>query len=146
MKKRLSCLFLAFLMIMGTVSIPVTFAADSDEEIVYATDYASAENEDLTQYVNMRYGTGTNAECLIGPSRPNGSVHPGPDTFKTNNYTGYYPNQPIRGFSQLHIQSGEGRFGQFLISPQVGLSVALNSHDSQKANENPTATEYSVTL
>ncbi len=147
MKTRIFSLFLAVIMIMGTVSIPVAFAEDDALEVVSETEYlAAAESEDLTQYVNMRYGTGTNAECLIGPSRPNGSVHPGPDTFKTNNYTGYYPTQPIRGFSQLHIQSGEGRFGQFLISPQVGLSVALDSHDSEKENENPTATEYSVTL
>ncbi|MBR3966490.1 MAG: GH92 family glycosyl hydrolase [Clostridia bacterium] len=147
MKKRTLSLLLAIIMIMGSASIPMAFAAEEETlEFVSETEYASSTDEDLTEYVNMRYGTGTNAECLIGPSRPNGSVHPGPDTFKINNYTGYYPNQPIRGFSQLHIQSGEGRFGQFLISPQVGLSVALDSHDSEKANENPTATEYSVTL
>ncbi len=147
MKKRFLSLLLAIIMVMGTISIPVAFAKDTAESYVSDANYAAATtDEDLTKYVNMSYGTGTNSECLIGPSRPNGSVHPGPDTYPTNNYTGYYPNKPIRGFSQLHIQSGEGRFGQFLISPQVGLSVALDSHDSNVANENPTATEYSVTL
>ena len=147
MKKRFLSLFLAILMLLGTASIPVAFAEDYGADSVTETNYLSnATDEDLTQYVNMRYGTSTNAECLIGPSRPNGSVHPGPDTFPINNYTGYNANKPIRGFSQLHIQSGEGRFGQFLISPQVGLSVALDSHDSTVSNENPTATEYSVTL
>ncbi|MBR6602674.1 MAG: GH92 family glycosyl hydrolase, partial [Clostridia bacterium] len=148
MKKRILSLVLAVLMLMGTVSIPVVYAKDDLFEVTNAKEYASSssEKEDLTQYVNMRYGTGTVSQCIIGPARPNGSVHPGPDTFPTNNYTGYYPSKPIRGFSQMHIQAGEGRFGQFLISPQVGLSVALDSHDSDKTNENPTATEYSVTL
>ncbi len=104
------------------------------------------DKKELTEYVDMRFGTSTNSLCTIGPTRPNASVNPGPDSYPVNNYSGYYPDKPIRGFTQMHVQAGEGRYGQFLISPQVGLDYSLDRHDSDKANENPTASEYSVTL
>ena len=100
----------------------------------------------LTQFVDMTFGTGNNSLCTIGTQRPHGSVCPGPDTYPTSYSTGYLPNKPIRGFSHIHVNAGEPKYGNFLFSPQVGLSTALNSHDSEKANERSTVAEYSVTL
>lgn len=105
--------------------------------------------EKLTKYVDMRFGTwndGTECCCTIGPNRPNASVAPGPDTFPTSYSTGYKPENPIRGFSQLHINAGGPRYLNFLLSPQIGLSTALDAHDSEKENEIPTISDYSVTL
>ncbi len=124
--------------------------AHESEKEALATDVNKdpmpLKKEELISYVDMRFGTATNSLCTIGPTRPNASVNPGPDSYPVNNYSGYYPDKPIRGFTQMHVQAGEGRYGQFLISPQVGLDYSLDRHDSDKANENPTATEYSVTL
>ncbi len=159
MKKRLLSLLLVALMLFGTFSVTGVSATAAAEPYAAEPTALSEENnaasisegEDLTQYVDMRLGTNTSSLCLIGPTRPNASVHPGPNTVNAstgamNSYTGYNDGQPIRGFSQLHIQAGEGRYGNFLISPQVGLATRLDGHDSEKANENPTASEYSVTL
>ncbi len=123
-------------------SIPVVGAASADGQ--------SAESglQDLTRYVNLRIGSGGNASnTVIGPQRPNASVNPAPDTEPKNNCTGYRDDGKIRGFSQIHVSgTGVPKYGQFLISPQIGLATRLDGHDSDKANENPTASEYSVTL
>lgn len=101
----------------------------------------------LIEYVNMRYGTNSDETCaFIGPCRPNSSIAPGPDSFPRSYSTGYLCDKPLRGFSQLHMQAGGPRFLNFLLSPQVGLSTELGSHDSEKGNEIPTVAEYSVTL
>ncbi len=102
--------------------------------------------EKLTKYVDMTFGTGDNSLCTIGPARPHSSVNPGPDTYPQSYSTGYLPTKPIRGFSHIHVNAGEAKYGNFLFSPQIGLSTAIDSHDSEKDNENPTASEYSVTL
>ncbi len=100
----------------------------------------------LTQFVDMTFATDARSLCTIGPSRPHSSVSPGPDTFPPSYSTGYLADKPIRGFSHVHVNAGEAKYGNFLFSPQIGLSTALNSHDSEKANENPLPSEYNVTL
>lgn len=103
-------------------------------------------SEKLIDYVDMTFGTGDKSLLTIGPMRPHASVAPGPDTFPRSYSTGYLPNEKTRGFSQIHANCGEPKYGNFLISPQIGLATALDSHDSEKENENPTAAEYSVSL
>ena len=103
-------------------------------------------SEKLIDYVDMTFGTGDKSLLTIGPMRPHASVAPGPDTFPRSYSTGYSPKGKIRGFSQIHANCGEPKYGNFLISPQIGLATALDSHDSEKENENPTAAEYGVTL
>lgn len=99
-----------------------------------------------TDYVNMFFGTRDHSLCTIGPERPNSSVCPCPDTTPQSYSTGYLSNAPICGFSHIHVNAGEPKYGNFLFSPQIGLSTESNSHCSEKRNERPTAAEYSVTL
>lgn len=137
MKKRFLCLLLTLLMLLGTATLTVSFALDSAN---------TKEAAPLTDYVDMRYGVNNLNLCTIGPARPHASVTPGPDTYPASYSTGYLAENPIRGFSQIHDNCGEPKYGNFLISPQIGLSTAIDGHDSEKANENPTPAEYSVTL
>lgn len=130
------------LMLISAIYIPASAVAVETP----IAEYTASASESLTQYVDMRFGTDNDSLCTIGPNRPNASVAPGPDTYPRSYSTGYKASAPIRGFSQIHVQAGEPNYSNFLLSPQIGLSTALDSHDSPKANENPTASEYSVTL
>lgn len=143
MKKRILCFFLTVVMLVSAVNISASTIAVENNPIA---EYSETATESLTQYVDMRFGTDNDSLCTIGPNRPNASVSPGPDTYPRSYSTGYKASAPIRGFSQIHVQAGEPNYSNFLLSPQIGLSTALDSHDSEKANENPTASEYSVTL
>lgn len=129
---------------------PISFTMPSGDVAIRAvfTDPSGQQEEDLTQYINMNIGsTSGYSNTVIGPQRPNASVNPSPDTDPQNKCTGYSADGKIRGFSQIHVSgTGVGKYGQFLVSPQVGLSTRLDGHDSEKANENPTCSEYSVTL
>jgi predicted alpha-1,2-mannosidase len=103
--------------------------------------------KDLVKYVNPWMGTIGAGNTSIGPQLPWGSINPGPDTIDGNT-DGYNPNHKIRGFSQLHVTGtgGMGKYGQFLVSPQIGLNVAEDGHDSDKAEEEPKASCYKVRL
>lgn len=101
----------------------------------------------LAQYVNPWMGVKGVGNTVPGPQVPWGSVNPSPDT--EAGYTGgYNPNKKIRGFSQLHVSGtgGPGKYGQFLLSPQIGLKVGETEHDSAKADEIATASRYQVRL
>ena len=103
---------------------------------------------DHVKYADMTFGTlGEGESCFtVGPARPNASVLPGPDTYPRSYSTGYLSYAPIRGFSQTHMSAGAQKYGNFLVSAQTGLSTAQDGHDSEKQDEHPTASEYSVTL
>ncbi|MES3025441.1 MAG: GH92 family glycosyl hydrolase [Pseudomonadota bacterium] len=102
--------------------------------------------DDLLRHVDTRIGVLGEGATVIGPSLPFGSIHPSPDT-ADGDHDGYKPNQPIRGFSQLHVSgTGWGQYGNFLISPQIGLATLPGEHDSAKADEKPEAHQYSVRL
>lgn len=101
---------------------------------------------DLTPYVNLRYGVDNNGNTVIGPQRPNASANPSPDT-KGGSHSGYFTGHEIRGFSQMHASgTGYGKYGQFLLSPQLGLDTRLDGHDSPAAQEQASCCEYSVLL
>jgi predicted alpha-1,2-mannosidase len=107
----------------------------------------SVRAEDLTRYVNPWMGVVGRGNVAIGPQLPWGSVNPGPDT--ENGFTdGYDPARKIRGFSQLHVTGtgGTGKYGQFLVSPQIGLNVAETGHDSAKDHEDARPSYYKVRL
>ena len=85
---------------------------------------------DLADLVDPFVGQLSSGATVIGPTMPNGSIHPSPDTPEGEN-DGYNPKQPIRGFSQFHPSgTGWGRYGNILISPQIGIAVAETGHDS----------------
>ena len=105
--------------------------------------------QDLAKYINMSIGSVSDngSNTVYGPQRPNASVNPSPDTNPQNGCTGYKADGQIRGFSQIHVSgTGVGKYGQFLVSPQVGLSTRLDGHDSDKANESSACDEYKVSL
>lgn len=86
------------------------------------------------------------SNCVIGPQLPFGSINPSPQT-PNGAHDGYSPVEPIRGFGQLHVSgTGWGKYGQFLISPQIGLTFGETMHDSPKGKESAKAYEYSVNL
>ena len=90
-------------------------------------------------------GTG-DGSVVIGPTLPHGSIHPSPDT-AAGGQAGYRSDKPIRGFSQLHASgTGWGEYGNLLLSPQIGLEVAPDGHDSPKAEEKAESYAYRVRL
>ena len=97
--------------------------------------------------VNMSIGQKGNSNCVIGPQLPHGSINPSPDT-PNGGQDGYDERQPIRGFSQLHVQgTGWGRYGQLLLSPQTATFTSDEAgHDSDKAEEQATPYYYKVRL
>jgi len=101
----------------------------------------------LADYVNPYIGVlDDESYCTVGPQLPFGSVNPGPQTVEGGN-DGYSFYESIRGFAQLHVSgTGWGKYGQFLISPQIGLAVGENKHDSPKSDEAAKAYYYSVNL
>ncbi len=111
-----------------------------------------ARVENVADFVDLHIGVvdkrrvKEHSNCVIGPQVPHGSVNPSPDTPNGGN-DGYHPDEPIRGFSQLHVSgTGWGQYGQVLLSPQVGLSVDEEGHDSEKADEEAKCYRYGVTL
>jgi predicted alpha-1,2-mannosidase len=103
--------------------------------------------ESLTRHVNPWMGVRGVGNTYPGPQLPWGSVNPGPDT-EAGYTAGYNPKRKIRGFSQLHVSGtgGPGKYGQFLLSPQIGLKVGETEHDSAKTDEVATASRYQVRL
>jgi predicted alpha-1,2-mannosidase len=103
--------------------------------------------EPLTTYVNPWMGVRGVGNTVLGPQVPWGSVNPSPDT-EAGYTAGYNPDKKIRGFSQLHVSGtgGPGKYGQFLLSPQIGLKVSETEHDSAKSEEVATASRYQVRL
>ncbi|MDC7684551.1 GH92 family glycosyl hydrolase [Asticcacaulis sp. BYS171W] len=104
----------------------------------------------LYQQPDLRIGLGNDNEgdTIPGPARPNGSIHPSPETLNPNN-SGYNPAEPISGFGQLHTQGSGGvtTYGTFLLSPQVGApQFDEAAHLSPKADEVMAADAYSVRL
>ncbi len=86
------------------------------------------------------------SNCTIGPQLPFGSVNPGPQT-PGGSHDGYSPDEPIRGFGQLHVSgTGWGKYGQIFFSPQIGRATGETDHDSPKQEERAGAYEYSVKL
>ncbi len=91
-----------------------------------------------------------NSSCVLGPQLPQGSISPSPQTAPGSikyDMDCYVMGQPIRGFGQLHVSgTGWGKYGMFLLSPQIGLATGETEHDSPKENETATPYQYAVTL
>ncbi|MDR1833526.1 MAG: GH92 family glycosyl hydrolase, partial [Propionibacteriaceae bacterium] len=99
------------------------------------------------QYVNTLIDMTTSA-TMAGPTLPNGSIYPSPETTSPEN-GGYRNGNPVVGFTQLNAQGtgGTQSYGNFLISPQTGtLNTANANHSSPLANETGSADYYSVDL
>mgnify|MGYP006295135535 CR=1 FL=1 len=105
------------------------FSCDNKEEF---------EVRELTGYVDPYIGADRTSNNAVGPQMPWGSVQPQPDTDR-GNFAGYLKDEPILGFSQTRLTGGGGAppYGNFLISPQLGLEVDAQSHGSPKSGEKP---------
>ncbi len=132
-----------------SMTIRIALTAVPLAAFIATTAAAAAVNQaaaDPLDQVDPRIGVLADGATVIGPALPFGSIHPSPDTANGDN-DGYQPNQPIRGFSQLHVSgTGWGQYGNFMISPQIGLATAADAHDSAKADERAQAHQYRVTL
>lgn len=96
--------------------------------------------------VDMFMGVQGFSNCVIGPQLPHGSVNPAPQT-PNGHHDGYAPDQPIRGFGQLHVSGiGWGRYGQVFLSPQIGFEPSETGHDSPKSEELASPYYYKVKL
>jgi predicted alpha-1,2-mannosidase len=116
--------------------------------LLFAKSGMALETRDLVEYVDPFIGVrDEGCNTTIGPQLPFGSINPGPDT-KDGGPDGYHPARPIRGFSQNHVSGtgGGGKYGHILISPQIGLAIDKEGHDSEKAEEIAMAHYYSVRL
>ena len=54
--------------------------------------------QDLTGYVDLRWGVDNEGNTVIGPQRPNASINPGPDT-KDGGHGGYLNDAAASGGS-----------------------------------------------
>ncbi|MGB8317659.1 MAG: GH92 family glycosyl hydrolase [Ignavibacteriaceae bacterium] len=103
--------------------------------------------DNLVDYINPFIGVlDSVSNCVIGPQLPFSSINPSPQT-PGGAHDGYAPDQHIRGFGQLQVSgTGWGKYGQILVSPQIGLSTGEADHDSPKSDEIAKAYYYSVNL
>lgn len=112
-----------------------------------STQWGKAQMVSPVEYVDPFIGVLDElSNCVIGPQMPFGSINPSPHT-PNGSYDGYDPKDEISGFGQLHVSGvGWGKYGQVFVSPQIGLAIGDNDHDSPKSREKARAYEYSVHL
>lgn len=101
-----------------------------------------------TEYADLLFGVGSATSA--GPTLPNGSVHPSPETLEKD-CGGYTRNQPIVGFGQAYISGSGGTkcYGNFLISAFTGaieLESAKRASYAVKGSEVAKCYEYRVEL
>lgn len=98
-------------------------------------------------HVDPHIGVAGTGSCLPGPCLPHASLYPSPETLGSRP-SGYAFDQDIVGFAQLHTQGTGGvpSYGNFLVSPQVGLNIAEADHQSPKADETMHCDSYGVRL
>ncbi len=109
----------------------------------------AAENKDYVEYTNTLFGTNDNTgSTSAGPTRPNGSIHPSPETTSPDN-GGYHKGNSVIGFGQLYAQGtgGTKSYGNFLISPQTGeIKTKDGDHASPVSEETGHANYYTAKL
>ncbi len=85
---------------------------------------ASGAGDDLTQYVNLRVGTGGHGHTYPGATVPFGAVQLSPDTYDRgwDWCSGYHvSDKSLMGFSHTHLSgTGAGDLLDVLIMPNTG--------------------------
>lgn len=133
--------FLWTLLVMSVISFGKTDGAFGQ----------SIRKEKNVDYVDTKIGViGTQertSNCVIGPQLPFGCINPSPQSMDASP-GGYNQNMPTRGYGQLHVSGtgGDGRYGHFLISPQLGVSVVPGEYDSPARNEETRAYYFKSVL
>ncbi|MBK1883340.1 GH92 family glycosyl hydrolase [Luteolibacter pohnpeiensis] len=103
--------------------------------------------QDLSTVVNRGMGTTGTGNVSIGPQLPWASINPGPET--PDGYSdGYHAEKKIIGFSQLHVTGtgSFGKYGQFLVTPQIGIKNPNAHPGSEKSDEVAGIGSYQVRL
>jgi putative alpha-1,2-mannosidase len=101
----------------------------------------------VEELVDPLIGNAGRGSCMPGPCLPHASIYPSPETLGATPGC-YAGEQPIIGFGQLHTQGtgGNPSYGNFLITPRLGLAIKETEHTSPKADEMSKAYDYSVRL
>jgi len=101
----------------------------------------------LIQHVDPFIGVNEYGNCLCGPYLPHGLVRLSPDTLVPQSTSGYQTKLPLMGFSHTHLNGtgGEGRYGNILVTPFVGLP-RLNGDISEREGEQAAVGYYRVVL
>lgn len=115
--------------------------------VVFCLYGMSQQQKTPADYVDPFIGVIKNGSCMPGPCLPHASVYPSPNTIKCTP-GGYAMNEKICGFAQLHTQGTGGlkSYGNFLISPQIGLQINEIDHQSDKEEEKASVFYYKVCL
>lgn len=102
---------------------------------------------DPADLVDPLIGARGRGSCMAGPCLPHSSLYPSPNTLNAFN-GGYREGEGITGFAQLHTQGtgGLSSYGNFLITPQIGLETNETNHASAKADEVAKCYYYKVRL
>lgn len=136
----------------GIILLPALFVALScfaGNKLPVKKPNTKATGSGLVQYVDTKIGViGTrSSNCVLGPQMPFGCINPSPQSAKGTT-SGYNPKMPTRGFGQLHVSGtgGASRYGHFLISPQIGIAVGKEDHDSPAKNEETKAYYFKTVL
>ena len=136
--KKVVAVLLSAFMTMSVFSINSV-----NVDATYDTD------ENYVEYTNTLFGTNVDeGSTSAGPSLPNGSIHPSPETTPPDN-GGYHRGNPVVGFGQLYTQGSGGTksYGNFLLSPQTGeIKTSDRDHASSISEEKGQANYYTVKL
>lgn len=112
--------------------------------VFFAFDANAQFRSSLVQFVDTKIAANSirSSNCVLGPQMPFGSINPSlqgtPKTKQLGNTSGYEMGTPVRGFGQLHVSGtgGSGKYGHFLVSPQIGIATGAEAHYSPMRLEN----------
>ena len=99
-------------------------------------------------FPDLLFGVGSATSA--GPTLPNGSIHPSPETLEKD-CGGYTRGEPIIGFGQAYVSGSGGTkcYGNFLLAPSVDkieLDHAKRASFATKGSEQAKCYEYKVLL
>lgn len=105
------------------------------------------EIRELHKYIDPWIGVKGSGACYPGPQVPFGSINPGPDS-ENGTTGGYNVDTDIFGFSQLHVSGtgGASKYGNFLLSPQIGIETNPVKYKSSKTDEESFAGYFKAKL
>ena len=113
-----------FLQTLSVAACSDLLAQQTKSFAAVATSATDGAEEDLTQYVNLRVGTGGHGHTYPGATVPFGAVQLSPDTFDRgwDWCSGYHASdRSLMGFSHTHLSgTGAGDMLDVLIIPNVG--------------------------
>jgi predicted alpha-1,2-mannosidase len=109
--------------------------------------FAQSESSKAIEKVDPFWGC-DGGNVFVGACSPFGMVRLGPDCPHPTPTSGYQSTKPIIGFSHTHLSGtgGGGRYGNILISPQIGEPDWKNLASEKKTEEKAAPGYYAVIL